>query len=81
MRIRKIYGLLKTLSSMRLNNDTDDRSDKVKKILGEMPTYLLVWAYIVLGFILISVCLIGCFAPWPGGEGETILKHILRIIS
>lgn len=53
------------------------RSEKVRKILGEVPNKLIRWGIVII-FILFVILLIALsFLKFPYGNGETILEHIL----
>ncbi len=53
------------------------RSEKVRSILGSKPKALVRWAYAVPLLILLLLALVVCLVPYPYGQGETILQHIL----
>ncbi len=64
---------------MNLDYNDEDRSEKIKALLGKIPSSLLIWAFGVLGIIAIGIVLTICLVPFPGGCGETILKHLLDL--
>ena len=53
------------------------RSEKVRKILGEMPPSLLRWGWVILVAIFLILLLIICFVPYPHSYGESILQHLI----
>ena len=53
------------------------RSEKVKKLLGEIPPALVRWGTIIIVVIFVSLLLVVCFMPYPYSEGESIIQHIL----
>ena len=53
------------------------RSEKVRKILGEVPPSLLRWGSIILVAIFLILLLIICFVPYPHSYGESILQHLI----
>lgn len=53
------------------------RSEKVRKILGEVPPSLLRWGSVILVAIFLILLLIICFVPYPHSYGESILQHLL----
>lgn len=53
------------------------RSEKVKKLLGEIPPALVRWGTIIILVIFVSLLLVVCFMPYPYSKGESIIQHIL----
>lgn len=53
------------------------RSEKVRRIIGTIPPALVRWNIIVLLVIVCTLLVIVCAVPYPYGEGESILRHIL----
>ena len=53
------------------------RSEKVKKLLGEIPPALVRWGTIIIIVIFVSLLLVVCFMPYPYSKGESIIQHIL----
>ena len=53
------------------------RSEKVKKLLGEIPPALVRWGTIIIVVIFVSLLLVVCFMPYPYSKGESIIQHIL----
>lgn len=64
-----------------MNQDLDKRielrSEKVRRIVGTIPAALVRWNIIVLLVIVCTLLWIVCAVPYPYGEGESILRHIL----
>ena len=64
-----------------MNQDLDKRielrSEKVRRIVGTIPAALVRWNIIVLLIIVCTLLGIVCVVPYPYGEGESILRHIL----
>ena len=53
------------------------RSEKVRRIIGTIPPALVRWNITVLVVILSVLIAVVCCIPYPYGEGESILQHIL----
>lgn len=53
------------------------RSEKVRRIIGTIPPALVRWNITVLIVILFVLIAVVCCIPYPYGEGESILRHIL----
>lgn len=53
------------------------RSEKVRKLIGEIPPSLVRWGtiIIVIGFVTLLAAV--CFLPYPYSTGETILQHLI----
>lgn len=54
------------------------RSEKVRKLLGEIPPNLVRWGTAIIVVILVILLLVVCFMPYPYSKGESILQHILK---
>lgn len=53
------------------------RSEKVQKLLGEIPPTLVRWGTVIIVAIFLTLLLVVCFMPYPYSNGESILQHIL----
>lgn len=51
------------------------RSEKVRNIIGTIPSVLVRWGTVVIAIIFITLLLVVFLIPYPYGEGETILQH------
>ena len=64
-----------------LNKDFDEnmelRSEKVRQILGEIPSSLMRWGLVIMAIILLGLILVVCLVPYPYSDGESILRHLL----
>ena len=65
-----------------LNKDFDEnmelRSEKVRQILGEIPSSLMRWGLVIMAIILLGLILVVCLVPYPYSDGESILRHLLQ---
>lgn len=62
------------------NPKTDNielRSEKVRKLIGEIPPSLERWGTAILVVIIITLLVVVCFVPYPYSTGETILQHLI----
>ena len=55
------------------------RSEKVRKLLGEIPPALVDWGVAILLLIVIVLLIVVCFVPYPHSKGESILSHLIGI--
>ncbi|MDE6631667.1 MAG: hypothetical protein K2K23_01570 [Muribaculaceae bacterium] len=55
------------------------RSEKVRKLLGEIPPSLVRWGTALIIMILIGLTAAVCLLPYPYSGGESILFHLLRL--
>lgn len=63
---------------MRFKEDNIElRSEKVRKLLGEIPPTLIRWGTVVMVAIFLVLLLVLCFMPYPYSNGESIINHIL----
>ena len=58
-------------------NQIELRSEKVRKLLGEIPPSLVRWGTVIIVAIFLALLLVVCFVPYPHSHGESILQHIL----
>ena len=62
------------------NNTLDNielRSEKVRKLIGEIPPSLVRWGTLIIVIIFLGLLAAVCFLPYPYSNGESILEHIL----
>ncbi len=64
-------------NSKEKKDNMELRSEKVRKLLGEMPTALVDWGTAILMAIVIILLIVVCFVPYPHSNGESILQHLL----
>ena len=65
------------MKTKRKNNDIELRSEKVQKLLGEVPSSLVRWGTVVIVAIFLILVLVLCFMPYPYSNGESIMLHLL----
>lgn len=66
-----------------MNNPDENlnlRSEKIRKLLSEIPKFPLWIGTSVIVLILLAIISALIFLPYPYSENETILEHILRSI-
>lgn len=65
-----------------MNRESDKRielrSEKVRRIVGTVPSRLIGWSTTVIAIILLVLLLVVCLVPYPYGDGESILRHIIN---
>ena len=61
----------------RAGDGDEIHSEKVRKLLGEMPATLTTWGTAVICIILIALIAAVCLVPYPYSHGESILEHLL----
>ena len=57
------------------NDETELRSEKVRKLLGEIPHAIMRWGTVIIVAIFLALMLVVCFVPYPHSDGESILLH------
>ena len=65
----------------QMSDDIERRSEKVRDLLGEIPPSLVRRGTVIIVVIFLALILVVCFVPYPHSQGESILKHILQILS
>ena len=54
------------------------RSEKVRRLLGEMPRSVTMWGIVIIVVILATLAAVVCLVPYPYSGGESILMHLIR---
>ncbi len=58
-------------------NKIELRSEKVRKLIGEVPPSLVRWGTIIIVIVFLILLAAVCFLPYPYSTGETILQHLI----
>lgn len=53
------------------------RSEKVRKLIGEIPPSLVRWGTAIIAIVFIALLAAVCLLPYPYSNGESIIRHIL----
>lgn len=53
------------------------RSEKVRKLIGEIPPSLVRWGTVIIAIILIGLLMAVWLLPYPYSNGESILEHLI----
>ena len=53
------------------------RSEKVRRLLGEVPPPLVRWGTAIIVVIFAALMAAVCLLPYPYSNGESILRHII----
>lgn len=59
------------------DNKIELRSEKVRKLIGDIPPFLVRWGIVIIVTIIIGLLAAVCFLPYPYSNGESILEHII----
>lgn len=62
------------------NNNHDKielRSEKVRKLIGEIPPSLVRWGTVIIAIVFFALLAAVCLLPYPYSHGETILRHFI----
>lgn len=62
---------------MKKETEIELRSEKVRNLLGEIPSSLVRWGTVVIVAVFLVLLLVVCFMPYPHSQGESILQHFL----
>lgn len=66
---------------MDTTSDTHERielrSEKVRKLIGEIPPSLVRWGTAIIAIVFIALLTAVCLLPYPYSHGESILQHFL----
>lgn len=67
------------MNSQKINNGNIElRSEKVRKLLGEIPPSLVRWGTVIITVIFLALLATVCLIPYPYSNGESILHHLLK---
>ncbi len=64
---------------MKEHEDLNQHSEKVRKILGDLPPALIRWSVVILSIITIGLIIVFFFWENPYLKGESILHRILGV--
>lgn len=54
------------------------RSEKVRKMIGEIPPSLVRWGIAIIAIVFIAIIAAVCLLPYPYSNGESILQHFVN---
>lgn len=60
------------------NGSDSQRSEKIRKIIGERLPFVIRHGTVVLFIIFLTLLTLALLAPFPHGNGESIGAHIFR---
>lgn len=67
---------------MGTSNNTHDkielRSEKVRKLIGEIPPSIVGWGIAIIAIVFLALLAAVCLLPYPYSNGETIIIHIIN---
>lgn len=58
-------------------SDIELRSEKIRRLLGEIPPSLVRWGTFAIIFIFVALLAAICLIPYPHSNGESILRNFL----
>lgn len=59
------------------NDKIELRSEKVRKLIGEIPPSLVRWGTAIIAIVFIALLAAVCLLPYPYSNGESILRHFI----
>lgn len=66
---------------MDTSNNTHEkielRSEKVRKLIGDIPPSLVRWGTAIIVIVFIALLAAVCLLPYPYSNGESILRHFI----
>lgn len=60
------------------NNKIELRSEKVRKLIGEIPPSLVRWGTAMIAIVFSALLAAVCLLPYPYSNGESILRHFIE---
>ncbi|MDE6077197.1 MAG: hypothetical protein K2G29_05640 [Muribaculaceae bacterium] len=64
-------------TSHTTHDNIELRSEKVRKLIGEIPPSLVRWGTAIIAILFLALLAAVYFLPYPYSNGESILQHIL----
>lgn len=61
-------------------NKIELRSEKVRKLIGDIPSSLVIWGTAIIAIILFTLLTVNCLLPYPYSDGETIIEHLMDMV-
>jgi hypothetical protein len=61
-------------------NKIELRSEKVRKLIGDIPSSLVIWGTAIIAIILFTLLTVICLLPYPYSDGETIIEHLMDMV-
>jgi len=66
------------LKTIKMTKDIIElRSEKVRKLIGEIPPSLVRWGTAIIAIVFIALLAAVCLLPYPYSNGESILRHFI----
>ena len=62
----------------KTHDNIELRSEKVRQLIGEIPSSLVRWGIAVIAIVFIALIAAVCLLPYPYSNGESILRHLLK---
>lgn len=66
---------------METTNNAHDkielRSEKVRKLIGEIPPSLVRWGTVIIAIVFIGLIAAVSLLPYPYSNGESIFRHFI----
>lgn len=67
------------MNTLKSSNDKVElRSEKVRKLIEEIPTPLLRWGTTIIALIFLVLLIALSLLPYPYSKEESILQHFIR---
>lgn len=66
-----------TPSDTQHDNRIELRSEKVRRLIDDIPPVLVRWGIAIIGVITAALLLAVCLLPYPYSGGESIIRHLL----
>ena len=64
-------------TSKNTHDKIELRSEKVRKLIGEIPPSLVRWGTAIIAIVFIAQLAAVCLLPYPYSNGESILRHFI----
>lgn len=62
---------------MKKGTEIELHSEKVRSLLGEIPSPFLRWGTVIIVVIILVLLLVICIIPYPDLKSESILHYLL----
>ena len=79
LKINSNLGINMSIETQKHNNKIELRSEKVRKIIGEIPSVIVCIGRLVNIIVLVALVLAVSLILYPNSGDESIISHVLEL--
>lgn len=69
---------MRNLNTPSMEDQIELKSEKVRRLVGTIPPSLVRWGISIIVAEFAALAAAVCLIPYPYGQGETIIEHIVN---